>query len=517
MMKGDEFNRLYGDMGKMFNKNKKKSQNNNKDTKKKEENDSDNNNIIKNQNNKKEILEKKSGKKISEKKQIKEEEEEKEKMSNRKTELKFLKKNEKMMKLLNIELSDEMKNNLLLETEILKNDNNKNLKMDLPKKFKDDEILKYLFTKINRYVEIRKYIIKNFKNKREKDINYLDEKINMLKLKLTEKNKKENFSDFKKNFPELKIDFILGMTKKEKKKKVKEIKNIIKKELKNLKANNKKTIYHDLFYTNFLAKLKKIEEDDKMALSITKQIHKVHYKEVYKSTTQRGEMLIKIKKFHLIKKSRYYFLKIGGNFILDNYKKKLDLTTNYSNEEGKLSYEKKITLVASDLRDQISKSKVIFELHKKKILFSRLVDTLEINLEDILLSENDFKLDFKYKDDNRMIVDVNFSIDFPLGDDVFVDLELFDFDNDLEAFVFLNDEDILKGDEEEKMKFVINVNKIVEENGKTDVVQLKYFNSGITQRIPDLTGKEEQNLKNENNLNLKEEKNLNFKAEKKSN
>lgn len=482
-MRGDEFNYLYGDMFSKNKKNPKNKNNNNKEAEKKQIDKDKNididekNNDIKGDKDEKKHIEKKKGevsedlqmeintdKKLEDKK-LEEKNLEKERRKNNakyKSNVSILKKNQKMMKLLNIELSEEMKNHLLIEIEKEKNDKNKNLKMNLPQKLRNDENLIYLFRKTNKYIEIRKFIIKNFNEKREEDINFLDDKISLLKMKMTEKDKdkEDNFEEFKKDFPDLNLDFILGLTKKEKAKKINEIKKQIKNEVKNLNVDKEKFAYHDLYYTNFLEKLKKIEENENIPLpEFKKKKIKVDYNEIYK-TIQRGELFIKIKKFHIFKKSRFYFLK----FHIDYNTKKFEFKTPYSKEGGKITFEKKLKLVANNLKDQIKKSKVIFELHKKTVMmFQRFVDKKEVNLEKILLTPN-FQLDFAYKNEKKMKVDINFEIDIPLTDDNFIFLDLFCFDGGHQSFEFLDDEALLVGDEEEKEKFVFGIEDIVDRN-----------------------------------------------------
>ena len=151
----------------------------------------------------------------------------------------YAKKNEGILKFLGIELSEKAKNKILIESEIEKNGEDKNLRLKLPYQLKTDENLVFLFSLINKFIEIREYIEKNF-SKRFEDVEKIDEKVSFVKnLILSEDLNKNKTEELKTEIGDFNLEFIVGINKEEKTKKLESLRKKIKEEKKKKKKKKK--------------------------------------------------------------------------------------------------------------------------------------------------------------------------------------------------------------------------------------------------------------------------------------
>lgn len=281
--------------------------------------------------------------------------------------------------------------------------------------------------KISMIIAISDYLHKEFGEQRIEDINHVSQIIQKMKIKLEKMKEDPHFDSIDsldRDFPNLKIPFIIGISASERKNKIRDIVMDIKNDMNNIKKKNKRLFpVFDKYYKAFFKKLMLVKEKSTLPFpKIEKLPTPFPYKQI-NTGIERGNLVLKIHKINVFKKHRYYYLRVKINYEDESY----DYVSNYCENGGEFGQEHSFHLENSRLKPKLSKHTVVFNLYKRKMLVSsRHVSKVEVSLAKVLNYANfNETLCFKYKNGKKLLVDVTFSLHNALSNKYLVDLDLY--------------------------------------------------------------------------------------------
>ena len=282
--------------------------------------------------------------------------------------------------------------------------------------------------KISMIIAIRDYFFKHWDdNSRETAIKRINHYISCMKKKLEQMKKDPEFDSIdslEREFPDLTLEFIVGITVESRNAKIKEIVLDIKNDINDCKKNNKRMFQvFDKYYNAFFKKLMLIKSKVNIPFpKIEKLPTPFPHKEI-NTNIERGNLIMKINNIKVFKKQRFYYLKAK----LKYEDKEFNYISPYCENGGHFGVSHRFHLEDSRLKPRVSKCTVVFNLYKRKMLVtSRHVSQVEVSLAKVLNYANFTEtLAFEYKDGKTLYVDVTFSIHNALTNKYLVDLNLY--------------------------------------------------------------------------------------------
>ena len=283
--------------------------------------------------------------------------------------------------------------------------------VESPKSIECHPITAYFTQKLSSHINFLAYLEKHFNDQREEEIEALKSKIEKMKVKLEiiqKSPEKEKISEIDKEFPNLTSKFIIGMEIKERNKKIDEIIEQIKIDMKNF--NTPKLV--QMFKTNyadFMTQINNVKTSGTTPMPlIKKKAVPIESNEINKNI-EKCDLHIQIKSIVLPKPDRYFWVSFNFNY----QEKTFTECSNYNDKDGNFNFTKVLNLDEGKILKKLASEKVTFVLHKNKLLkiTSRIVSSTVVTLTKLKNYLNvPMTLEFDYKGNKKIKVNVVFRI-----------------------------------------------------------------------------------------------------------
>lgn len=278
-----------------------------------------------------------------------------------------------------------------------------------------NETINYLKSKLTILEAFFIYLQKYFKDQRNKQKKNLSDQVIELKVLIEELKETDDLMEKKEideKFPNLNSTDILGMSREERNDKINELKNEIKDDINEVQKENPELIH--TYHTNYIPLLKKLNQIKESKFGILPELKRKVFSIPFRLANKdldNGDFKILIKNISQYKKRKFNII-YNFSYKNNNYTRR----TNFCNKNGEINDSYIFKIDKKMVRASFARTKIEFKLFKSKFFSDKFIGSVILNLKQLgTLNILKKKLEFVYKNNIKIEVNIEFSLKYALG------------------------------------------------------------------------------------------------------